>query len=57
MAEISLTDPEGCNMISRISYAVLGVAMIGAQLHAAPTYADDRKAILALRAESGTCRS
>ena len=39
-------------MNSRISYAVLGMAMISAQLHAAPTYADDRKAILALRAEN-----
>lgn len=39
-------------MISRISFAVLGLTMLSAQLHAAPTYADERKAILALRAEN-----
>ena len=39
-------------MHSRISYAVLGMTMISAQLHAAPTYANDRKTILALRAEN-----
>ena len=39
-------------MFSRISYAVLGLTMICAQLHTAPTYAVERKAILALRAEN-----
>ena len=39
-------------MISRISCAALGITLIAAQLHAATTYADERKTILALRAEN-----
>ena len=39
-------------MHSRITYAVLGMTMISAQLHTAPAYADERKTILTLRAEN-----
>jgi ketosteroid isomerase-like protein len=40
-------------MLSRITYAaVLGMTMISMQLHAAPTQGDEKKAILALRAEN-----
>ena len=39
-------------MLPRITFAVLGVTLISAQLHAAPRYAEERKAILALRAEN-----
>lgn len=39
-------------MHSRITYAVLGMTMISAQLHAASAYADERKTILTLRAEN-----
>lgn len=38
-------------MLSKISCAALGMAMISAQLQAAPSYADEKKVILALRAE------
>ncbi len=39
-------------MLTRISFAVLGVTLIGAPLHAAPRYADEKRIILALRAEN-----
>ena len=39
-------------MLTKISFAVLCVTLIGAPLHAAPRYADERKVILALRAEN-----
>lgn len=39
-------------MLSKIFLVVLGVALISAPLNAATTYADERKAILALRAEN-----
>lgn len=38
-------------MLLKISCALLGTAMISAQLDAAPIYANERKTILALRAE------
>lgn len=39
-------------MLSRISCAALGMAMTGAQLQAAPSHADEKKTILALRADN-----
>ena len=39
-------------MLSKTFYVVLGMTLISAQLHAAPTYADEKKTILALRAEN-----
>lgn len=39
-------------MLSKAACAVLGITMISAQLHAATTYAGERKAILALRADN-----
>ncbi len=39
-------------MLMRLSCAVLAMAMVGAQLHAAPPYSNERKAVLGLRAEN-----
>ena len=39
-------------MLLRSSCAVLGITIMSAQLHAAPTYAEEKKTILALRAEN-----
>ena len=39
-------------MLSKMSYAVLGLTMISAQITAAPTYENERKLVLALRAEN-----
>ena len=38
-------------MFSKAAYAALGLAMMSAQLHAAPSIAAEKKTILALRAE------